>query len=209
MGLFKKKDKKEGKDSFKLPDLPKLPELPSFDNLDSSSQSPQKETLPQLPSFPSSSVGEKFSQNSIKEAVAGKKEVEKEATANEFELPELPEAPRMQEPLVSARTKDIEEYESEKQTKPEVKEFKRTPPKIAHPHPKSDEPVFIRIDKFEESLKLFEKTKEQIEEIEEMIRETRAIKEKEEEELVHWETQIQSVKQQVEKVDRDLFSKIE
>ena len=68
MGWFKKKEEKEVPS---LPELPRLPELPSireegFDDF----------KIHQLPSFPTNALGKKFSQDTIKEAVAGEKEGE-------------------------------------------------------------------------------------------------------------------------------------
>lgn len=238
MGLFSKKEKKEEKKEqyLKLPELPRLPELPSLDNSSSYPKLPStptlttttpitKESLPQLPSFPNNSFGEKFSQNSIKEAVAGKKEVEPEVDANDFVLPSLPEANMMQEPLKPMRTREVEDY-SEDYVRHEFGGQKTSPSRVlsealtpvvtrnthsrlSYTPSKREEPVFIRIDKFEESLKIFEETKIQIEEIEKMMKATKELKTKEEEELMHWENEIQSIKHQVEKVDRDLFSKVE
>jgi len=74
---------------------------------------------------------------------------------------------------------------------------------------RTDEPIFIRIDKFEESLKVFEKVKEKISEIEHLLRETKELKEQEQLELSNWEQEIQKLKLQIEKVDEDIFSKIE
>ena len=56
--------------SASIPQIPKLPELPRLDGLP---KIPQKKTLSKLPSYPLSPLGEKFSQNIIKEAVTGKK----------------------------------------------------------------------------------------------------------------------------------------
>ena len=72
-----------------------------------------------------------------------------------------------------------------------------------------EEPIFIRIDKFEESLKVFEKTKERISEVDKMLKDIKKLKEEEERELEIWEQEIQNLKNQMEKVDEDIFSKIE
>ncbi len=210
MGLFKKREK-NFEERFKLPDLPQLPELPPIGSLENPSQIEigKKEALPQLPSFPNTSFGDKFSQNSIKEAIAGKKEVENEGNADEFELPKLPEVPMMQEPLKTIRTKEMDESQNERRLSMEFREIKKPFSKNIYSPEKKEEPVFIRIDKFEESLKLLDITKKQLQEIEEMLGETKNIKEKEEQELLEWENQVKSIKQQVEKIDKDLFSKIE
>ncbi len=179
MGWFnKKEDKKE--EVPRLPELPKLPELPPI-------KSP--EDLPQLPSFPSSSIGDKFSQNAIRDAVTGKEEGDKEVDAEELD------DMRMMPPQNIPMSKDIDSVPYE---------FKEA----AHMVKKS-EPVFVRIDKFEKALDIFEKAKEKITDIEKMLKDIKKLKEQEQEELDGWEKEIQTTKQQIERVDKELFSKIE
>ncbi len=164
-----------------LPELPRLPELPSLS---------EEEELPQLPSFPSNSFGDKFSRSAIKEAVTGRKEGD-EVEADEFEEFQRMQAP----PREMSFSKDIRE----------VPHGFKDAAKLV----KKAEPVFVRIDKFEKALETFEKSKEKIMDIEKMLREIRKLKEKEEEELNNWEKEIQTTKQQIERVDKELFSKIE
>ena len=110
------------------------------------------------------------------------------------------------------KTKE-EDYEQVAQTLPTQKttkiqeipsEFKEASMKV-----KRTEPVFIRLDKFEESLGIFERIKEKIMDIEKMLKETQDIKDKEEKELKSWEEELKSIKNQIEKVNQDIFSKIE
>ena len=187
MGWFNKKQKEDKKKDIPLlPELPKLPELPELKE----KTSIQKTPIHQLPSFPTNSLGEKFSQNNIKEAIIGKKEHEKT-----FEADFTPKKDLMQitpKPLKRQLTREI------------PKEFKEAVKKV-----KSAEPVFIRIDKFEESLKIFNETKEKILEIEKMLNEINKIKGDEEKELEMWESEIRTMKIQIENVDKDIFSKIE
>ena len=84
------------------------------------------------------------------------------------------------------------------------KEFKEVAKKV-----ESAEPVFIRIDKFEESLEIFKETKSKILDIEKMLRDIKSIKEEEEKELEEWYNEVQTMKTQIERVDKDIFSKIE
>jgi len=189
MGLFSKKKKQE---DISLPELPKLPELPDLPRIDE-----DMEKLPQLPSFPTSQVGEKFSQNAIKEAVAGRKEVG-EADADESigtRMMQRSPIPYSQD-IEGPRVRDIEEKVPTK-----FREAAKLVKKI--------EPVFIRIDKFEQSLEVFEKAKKKIMEIEKMLKDIKKLKEKEDEELSNWERDIQTTKEQIERVDKELFSKIE
>lgn len=183
MSLFGNKKKETKKESdYGIPELPKLPELPKMDGLN-------QQPLNQLPRFPSNALGDRFSQNTIKEAVSGEKEdgMEGEFDSGQFE---------------------DDDFGTEKMPLPPPKQFSReefTPKRMS----KKAEPVFIRLDKFEESLHLFEKTKKQIHEIEKMLNEIKEIKQEEEKELEFWENEMGSVKNQIEKVNQDLFSKIE
>ncbi|MCK5624475.1 hypothetical protein KAI04_01385 [Candidatus Pacearchaeota archaeon] len=184
MGLFKKEKKSvEKKEIPQLPELPKLPELAKIEEKGLYSQS-----VNQLPKFPNNSFGEKFSQNTIKEAVAGDKEGEEDFDADDF----ADNMQMMQKPLKKQFTQKISPGFQEASTKT-----------------KKAEPVFIRLDKFEESLNLFKKAKKQISEIETMLNNIKKLKEQEEKELEFWEKEMQSIKTQIEKVDKDIFSKIE
>lgn len=205
MGLFGKKDKKEDVKVNtsvvpELPELPKLPELPPMNEF-----SYEEEPLPQLPTFPNNSLGNKFSQNTIKEAISGKKEDEEVFDAEDFSEESKG---MMQKPLQRHAVEEFENYEESVATKPKSREV---PQNFAMRNymTKKAEPVFIRIDKFEESMKIFQDIKSQISEIEELIKSTKEIKSKEEEELASWETEIQTIKNQIEKVDQDIFSRIE
>lgn len=206
MSLFKKKVKQkefapESPTSLpELPELPKLPELPPMD--DNFSEEP----LPQLPSFPNNDFGNKFSRDSIKDAVSGKREGDEVPLADDF----VEDEQMMQEPLKKPMIVEDDDFDDEEKSvvSPKSHEvpshFRQT-----YSQTRKAEPIFIRIDKFEESLKTFEKAKEQVLEIEGLIKHTKALKEKEEEELISWEKEIQLIKQEVEKIDKDIFSKIE
>ncbi len=74
---------------------------------------------------------------------------------------------------------------------------------------KEAEPVFVRIDKFQESLNIFEKIKKEISEIESKLKDIKKIKEQEEAELEHWQGEISTIKEQIDKIDQDVFSKVD
>lgn len=210
MGLFTKKDKKEEmkKDASKVPELPELPKLPELPNMHQFAYEEDEEPLPQLPRFPNNPIGNKFSQNTIKEAITGKKEEEEVFHAEDFSKNEYNRG-MMQKPLQKPAIEDVEEYEET--SVPASITTKGMPQNFAMRNyiTKKAEPVFIRIDKFEESLKIFREIKSQISEIENLIRTTKEIKAKEEEELASWGTEIQDIKNQIEKVNQDIFSRIE
>ncbi|VVB79958.1 Uncharacterised protein [uncultured archaeon] len=192
MGLF---NKKEGSRPPANP--PKLPELPPI----YSDREYSATDLPQLPSFPNNSFGEKISQSAIKQAVSGKEEVDRGFDADESEenwmMPKPQKRSFTQElPFVGkSLTRDVASV---------PKEFEAAEHRV-----RNVEPVFVRLDKFEESLHTFKKTKEKITEIERMLDQTKHIKEQEEKELEYWEMEIQKIKEQIEKIDRDIFSKVQ
>jgi len=185
MGLFKKKEKEAEKlIPASAPQVPKLPELPRLDGLP---KIPQKKALSKLPSYPLSPLGRKFSQNTIKEAVTGKKTGDDGFGENDFAHEEDHEQ-MIPKPSMDPLGVDFDEDDEEMTAK--------------------DEPVFIRIDKFEDSLKTFEKIKKQISNIEGVLKDIKKIKEDEEKELQQWGKEILSIKTQIEKIDKDVFSKV-
>ncbi len=177
MGLFNK-NKKEVK-MGKIPSLPDLPKLPDFPIMEE-----EENRIPKLPRFPDNYLGTQFSQNTIKDAVAG--EEEEQSGANEFA--DEDEMRMMQEPLRKPVTEEIGTRSLMRMEK--------------------TEPIFIRIDQFEDALRIFRETKRKLLEIERLLEEEKKLKEKEANELDEWETEIRSMKDQIEKVDKNIFSKI-
>lgn len=224
-----------------LPELPKLPELPDLPEI----KTQKKEPVPQLPSFPNSSIGKKFSQNTIKDAVKGKEPVAQEmhvpegrkgggfSQADDFAesimqtMPKKPKKQKFRKPVATKEveeefdfpsTEEIEEPEEEFDMEDLELEPQKTPdfdfePSSAEGYAKpgamKKEPVFIRIDKFEEALKTFEKTKKEIAEIEKVLTDIAQVREDEDKELENWQNDLVKIKDQVAKVDQDIFSRIE
>ncbi len=189
MALFGRKKKKrelEEDELPKLPELPKLSRLPGFTREEDYSEM----IVPQLPRYPATKLGDKFSQNTIREAVTGKKEEEVEA--DEFDEEEIDETQMM------SKLPKLKSFPSEIEI-PSRTKFK----------PKSKSPVFIRVDKFEQALGIFNQAKEKIYEMEKLLSEINELKRKEEKELSDWSVEIQSMKNQIEKVEEDIFSKVE
>ena len=190
MGLFGKKKGKERDFSNEISELPKLPEFPKLTDLGENSYN---EKLPQLPSFPNNSFGRKFSQDAIKDVVTGENKGEEVFDANEF-------AEEDEEQMMQRKPLGVE-MGSEGEI---PKEFSRITAKT-----RRNEPVFVRLDKFEEALDLFEKAKDKISDIEKLLREINSLKEQEEAELQYWTNEINLIKQQIEKIDQDIFSKLD
>ncbi len=182
MSLFNKKEKNKEEINSEMPELPKLPELTKL--------FPEEEKdSNNLPSFPKNSLGEEFSRNTIKNAISGEKENKKN-----FE--------------------DNFEGENEKMTQTKVKKTDEIEKENVYEKTKSNnlkkrETVFVRIDKFEEGLKLFEKIKKKVTEIEKMFDEVKKIKEEEKQEIDDWKNEISSIKEKIEKLDSDIFTRLE
>ena len=208
MGLFtrNKKESEGANEKPKLPPLPStnnknhLPEFPKIPKEDQQSPAElldmrSKNNIHQLPSFPQNTIGEKFSQNTIKNAVGDEEEEEK------FDI--MPK--RIEEELPKIVPEKVKRPDIERVSY--TKTIDDTP--LHHTATKSTEPIFVRIDKFENSLKIFQNAKDKITEIEQLLKETKELKEKEQHELSEWENEILQLKMQIEKVDNDIFSKVE
>ncbi|MEX2017092.1 MAG: hypothetical protein WD876_01325 [Candidatus Pacearchaeota archaeon] len=183
----------------RLPELPKLPELPDLNDMN----------LPKLPSFPRSSLGDKFSQNTIKDAVAGGKESDEGFDADEFAVDEDEEMQMMQKPFQRKILKKMDDDNEFRQFQKFERKTMESPSFGGSRAYRKEEPIFIRLDKFEESIKIFEKMKQQVSDIEGVLREIKITKEQEEKELQFWEQEIQNMKKQIDKVEKDIFSKVE
>lgn len=173
-----RKKKEDNKELPSLPSLPKLPELPSLE--DKEIADPQ---IPKLPSYPSSSIGTKLSHDTIKDAVSDEENNSYEDLSDEGNM-------EIREGFYKPK-KSIEEEGMSRYNEKDI-----------------NNPVFIRIDKFEDAMRIFDESKKKISEIERVLEEIKKVKEKESRELESWESEIKSMKEQISKVDKDIFSKV-
>ena len=180
MWPFKKKKEKEEK----APELPELPELPKLSELPETKEfapSPKPLKLPKstLPSFPPSPAGEKISREAVKHAVT-------------------PSPPTPKPEPVERRTREL----PKKARVPELS-VREVSPKI------KVEPVFVRIDRFQDSMAKFQDVKRKVLEIENLLRDIKELKAKEDAELHEWENEIQDAKSKLDKIDQTLFKKLD
>lgn len=198
MGLFNKnkksKPKEINKSQMQLPKLPKLPDLPGMEEDSLKNSMP----LNKLPSIPSNSYGNKFSQDSIKEAVSGGKEAEDDV--DDLDMDQVIQHPPRKS-MVDELDEEIEEEDLE------------MPARRNHLHQSrkatiEEGPIFVRIDRFEDALRVFEETRDKVSEIEDLLAEIKKTKEKEEKELISWENNLKNLKKNIERADRDIFSKV-
>lgn len=193
MGLFGKKTEEKANE---LPELPELPPLPSL-----TETRLNKYESNRLPQFPINSLGEKISQDTIKDAISGKKEDDTGAEADEFDSDE--EFQMMQEPLKTPSTIEMD-YEESPITNEIPTEFREAAERV-----RKTEPVFIRLDKFHESMLIFQNARKKISEISNLMGDIKKLKEQEEKELEIWEQEIKSINNEIEKINKEIFSKVE
>ena len=68
--------------------------------------------------------------------------------------------------------------------------------------------IFIKLDKFKEASHGFETIKAKVHELETMVKKLREVKNKEEQELGAWESEMQTIKTKIEAIDHSLFNKL-
>ena len=209
MGLFdKKKD-------IEIKELPDLPELPRANNNYTNEQNslPNLE-IKELPDLPEYSVTKKGTERELtKEDIpeSGMEKSQFEPISSPFEeKPEKSQLTPMMKKLIEP--KPIERHVIQKPIntriieKPIIIERHNFQKNQVH---KKDEEIYIRLDKFQNAVSLFEEIKSQIQEIERNLEKTKQVKKQEEEELGEWEKEIQLIKSKLDSIDKTIFSEIE
>lgn len=181
-------------------ELPDLPELPEISELPKVNKPNIKEELPALPSFPSSEISSKLSQQAIRA------EISKSDDANDDQKSEIKHISEKQK-IIKPYTQEIspeQEEVPEFKFKEESRSFEISPVSA-----KEKNPVFVRIDRFQNALKNLSEIKKNLQDIEAYLAEVKETRVKEDQELAEWERQIQNIKSKLELVDRTIFSKLE
>lgn len=160
-----------------------LPELPYKEQIPKTyskeiQEDNQKESYFSLPQMPKSQMANQLTQNTIKE------EVSKNIPRTKPE-----EYNRLTE---SCMTKEVEEK----------------PPRQEKRTKEREEDLFIKLDKFEESVESLNEIKSKIAELESFLKTIKEIKAREEKDLGEWESQIKEIKNKLGRIDDKLFSKI-
>ena len=200
MGWFKK-DKKE---EVGLPDLPEEEDY----------------SLPELPEFPNKN---KTKNPYLKDKDMNQEQIKKEVSSN-FQKSNIPNPPsnfqkskfsnemshqdsfqKSNFPPLNQENKRLESHFQNKTKEMPFIEKKS----VSKSYSKEAKPVYIRLDKFNETLKTFEDIKYKIKEIENLLQKTKEIKTKEEQELAEWEREIQIIKTRIDGIDKNIFDRIE
>lgn len=171
---------KEETDKSSLPELPGLSDMPELPALPPSNKS----TVQPLPTFPRTTLGESQGLGAIKNIVEENKEYD-------YEI-------RKTNPI-EKRTIELSEMTA---TQTPRKSF------LSEASISQKEPVFVKLDKFQDAIKKFSDIKIKVNEIEDALNKIREIKDKEEQELKSWEQEVQMIKDKVEVIDSSLFNKI-
>jgi len=173
---------KEKKREVSKINLPHLPELPSSNNFN----------FPELPNFPESPELPAIETNPMPN------------------LPEFPTSESLeQQEIKGALTPPLGFQKSGFSSFKPFSESFESP--VYHSTEKSriNEPVFIRLDKFQMAIETFEEIINKVNEIESLIKKTKEIRRQEEEELNVWEKEIETIKSRMNSIDQSVFSKLD
>ncbi len=79
---------------------------------------------------------------------------------------------------------------------------KRSPLSIER---KDDKPLFVKVEKYRDSVKTINSIKSKLEEADSIIKNLSRLKEEEKRELQDWQSSLEEIKQKLLKIDKDLF----
>jgi len=201
--------------------LPELPELPPLPELSETSKSGKKEEinegLPELPEppvleenfplppLPSPEPVKRIDQQAFKSEISKEKikPYTREIPSGHFRIES---SDRVRESADSRRKEEaVREMRANQRVHPVMPSFA---PKF-QPSSEKSEPVFVRLDKFQNAVKNFSEIKRQLVEIESYLEEIKKIRLNEDQELGEWEREILNIKEKLESIDRGVFSKLD
>jgi len=164
-----------------------LPELPEIDSVMPAQQKKEKNYLP---SFPSSSG--KMTEEITKESL------DMQQFKPAISLPKM-------EPEIKRSVEMHRKFSDTPRSSP-GKQIAKSP--IPSAVLKKNEPIFVRIDKFESALEGIKDIKKKIDEMESLLTSLRQVNAKEDLELSAWEKEINSIKSRIDSIDANLFGKL-
>lgn len=180
MPLFRKKKRELPAEEFTLPEPPELPRHPP--NI----HPPLHEDLPELPEFPGLEAKD-----------------DGEAIKREFDIPT-----ERGDRLTPGRIEMGEELP------PLIPRSIPSMPPAIMPKRKRfispvERPIFVKIDKFKESIEHLNEIREKLGKASALLQRLREIRQQEDHELSTWERDLNDLKESLESIDRKLFSDIE
>jgi hypothetical protein len=194
MGLFKKDEEVPAVPQSRIPELPESGEV-------------KKKELPGLPAFPANTNNENINQQMVKSAIS------------EMPSPSSELAPKMTQatqPVSSVeigtpgQLPELPPIPTASQTSNQVRPTVPQTSLQSAPQPRSslNEPIFIRLDKYQSSQKSVDAIREKVAKMEATLKKIEETKAKEEDELKGWIENINHVKTKIAEVDRDIFNQI-
>ena len=189
MGLFKKK----GGDVPEIPEAPKLPALPEV---------PAASEVPELPSIPASSQNDNLNQEMVKSAVG--------EASSEVE-PAIPEAPvtPIEPPAFNdsgeANGAPMGDATDAQSPIPEPPTEEAEAPVEG---PKVIEPIFVRIDKFQDAKESLSRVQDKTKEMKDILRKLNEVRRKEEEEISGWDEELEKLKSMLSEVESEIFNQV-
>jgi hypothetical protein len=140
---------------------------------------PERRSLPELPSLPSSQMVNQFNNDMVKSAVVDSSGGMGDNVSNPFEA-------------------SRDDYFSLMQpVQPQMPS-----------RPKPNELVFVRIDKFQDAQRDFNDVKRKVKEIESLLREVKAINQKEDAQVGEWVKDLEKVKTLLIEIDSKVFNQL-
>ena len=224
MGWFSKEEK--------VPEIPPAPQLPSIP-VPPISEKKESPELPELPSFPAGKKNEALNNEIVKSAVSDAPEDNEvvvdmpsedgvhnnnqesaippvPSPTSPSSIPQLPpkQIPQLPPTQSSTPVPPVANPPIPQQT-PEKRTLELSPA-IQHQAPKTKqiEPVFVRIDKFQEAQKDFDKIQKDVQEIESTLRKVKDIKADEEAQLSAWTKDLEKIKSRLSEIDINIFNKL-
>ena len=198
MGLFSKKDKVP-----EIPPAPKLPDLPDMPKL-------KDEGTKELPKLPDTNFGEDLNNEIVKSAVDDSEKFGENLELREDKIPSpplhynKPPSSFRHRPPQNEQNEHFELHEPHRRRTLELSPQVRTEDSPTSPH----EPIFVRIDKFQQAQKDFNDIKNKVKDIEETLRKFKETKSQEDTEVNLWTQNLEKIKARLDSIEQQIFSKI-
>lgn len=124
------------------------------------------------------------------------------------EKPKIPEFPKLpEEPSFPTYEPQLKKFSLQKDEELPELEIPIKKPKIPErvTLPAEEKPLFVKIEKYKSAVDIVNKIKNKLSEAEKILENLNKIKNQEDEELEKWQTDIDSIKENLLKVDKELF----
>jgi hypothetical protein len=150
--------------------------------------------------LPDSPMQKGFSQAAIKDAVMNE-EVEEPEESTPLKTTELPEP-------TSRKQYSVMEMDDWSPTKP-IPSLPVSRPIDRIERRGADKPVFVRLDKFQTARNSLDNVRQKLDEAEDLLKKIREVKMREDQELILWEREMETIKSRIKNVLTDVFEKTE